>query len=340
MAGQFIHIFVNQGQWLIKFLEHVSENIEASPIISNNLLELYLREENDDATSKEERREKAIALLRKPEAQFDTAHALVLCQMYDFKQGQLQLFERMSLFHEIVQYHMDNNEYDNIIKACKKYAKNDANLWVKALTYFANKDPSHNCKQEILEVLRNVETNNLLPPLQVIKLLSQSSPAYLGLVKSYVTKYIIKEKKEISKNVAELRKLQEEIKKNKEEIKELKSGPKLFQIQKCTRCQLALDLPAVHFLCNHSFHQRCLSDLEGECPNCLEENRAFRNRLRDMDTNAKKHSEFFGQLEKATEGFSVVAKYFGFGLFNKTPSIDADVGLPKLDPNLFKDLKL
>jgi len=140
-----------------------------------------------------------------------------------------------------------------------------------------------------------------------------------------------------------LRKLQDDIKKNKDEIKELKAGPKVFQIQKCTRCQLALELPAVHFLCNHSFHQRCLGDIEQqsiECPVCLEENKVFRNRLKDMDQNAKKHNEFFRQLETATEGFSVVAKYFGFGLFNKTSESAPEMGLPKLDPDLFKDFKL
>jgi len=327
---------------VIKFLEHVTQFGESTPLINNTLLELYLREDDDDTTAKEDRREKALALLKKPEGQYDAGHALVLCQMHDYKQGQLQLLERQMLYNEIVQYHMDNNEYDNIIKACKKYAKTDSNLWVKALTYFANKDPSHNCKTEILEVLKNVETNNLLPPLQVIKLLSQSSPAYLGLIKNYVTKFINKEKKEITQNKRELHKLQEDTKKNKEEIRELKSGPKIFQIQKCTRCQLALDLPAVHFLCNHSFHQRCMGDFEGECPVCIEENRHFRNQLRDMDQNARKQNEFFRKMDTAPEGFSVVAKYFGFGLFNKVPAAPepAEVGLPKLDPDIFKDIKL
>jgi len=130
--------------------------------------------------------------------------------------------------------------------------------------------------------------------------------------------------------VRKLRKHQDETKKNKEEIRELKSGAKIFQIQKCTRCQLALDLPAIHYLCNHSFHQRCLGDVEAECPECAEDNKRHRKLNWDMEQNAKKPNEFFRRMETASDGFTVVADYFGLGLFNKAPTTDGD-GLPTLD---------
>ena len=74
---------------------------------------------------------------------------MVLCKLYDFKAGVLYLYERNRMyaksrttgpwarrqhklmawwcgcngarFTEIVQYYMDNNEYANILAACKKY---------------------------------------------------------------------------------------------------------------------------------------------------------------------------------------------------------------------------
>ena len=42
---QFVHIFVHQTEWLIKFLEYILENRRGSPLIYNTLLELYLRDE-------------------------------------------------------------------------------------------------------------------------------------------------------------------------------------------------------------------------------------------------------------------------------------------------------
>uniref|UniRef100_A0A6B2KXR1 Vacuolar protein sorting-associated protein 11 homolog n=1 Tax=Arcella intermedia TaxID=1963864 RepID=A0A6B2KXR1_9EUKA len=326
IAGQFVNIFVNQTTWLIKFLEHISES-DGTPTIYTTLLELYLR----DGSDKDERREKALSLLRKPEANFDTGHALVLCQMSDFKQGQIILLERLELYDEIIQYYMDNNEYENVLKACKKYAKND--VWIKALTYFANIEPQTHFE----DILRNIEKNNLLPPLRLIKLLSDSSPAKIGLVKNYISKYISKEKNEIAEDSRQLRKNQDETKKNMEEIKELKAGAKLFLLQKCTRCKTALYLPAVHFLCNHSFHQHCVGDDHGdyECAFCVKENKDFANRKRDMEQ--KKQNEFFARLEKSEDGFKLVSDYFGFGLFNKNSSstLDLDQGLPAL-----KDLNL
>lgn len=72
---EFIHIFVNQPEWLTKFLEAVIANENSSPQepIFNTLLELYLSDDMrstntvlDPSTEKQERRQKALALLQNP----------------------------------------------------------------------------------------------------------------------------------------------------------------------------------------------------------------------------------------------------------------------------------
>jgi hypothetical protein len=35
--------------------------------------------------------------------------------------------------------------------------------------------------------------------------------------------------------------------------------PKVFHVTRCAICKAQLDLPAVHFMCNHSYHQRYVS---------------------------------------------------------------------------------
>lgn len=47
-----------------------------------------------------------------------------------------------------------------------------------------------------------------------------------------------------------------ETEKKKAEIEDLGTKPSVFQAQRCQACGLQLDLPTVHFLCKHSFHQR------------------------------------------------------------------------------------
>ena len=90
----------------------------------------------------------------------------------------------------------------------------------------------------------------------------------------------------------------------REEIHELRTSAKMFQTHKCTMCNSPLDLPAVHFLCMHSFHQRCLGDSENECPVCEPDNRQVISVRQNWDKNLHNHEPFFHQLETAQDGFS------------------------------------
>jgi hypothetical protein len=351
---EFIHLFVSQPLWLIEFLEFVVQNGRGTPLIFNTLLELYLKENRGELTNTsqgkittkqpQERSEKIMALLMNPQAKYDEGHALVLCQMHNFKAGILYLYEKMKLYAEIVHYYMEQNDSEQIIKACKKFGDKDPNIWIKALSYFANKDPKEECKAEISEVLMNIERDNLLPPMQVIQILAQSKTATLGLIKEYITKHLEREQRLIEEDQRLIRQYNEETERNKKEIEELRTGARIFQQLKCTNCGLALDLPAVHFLCMHSFHQRCLDENENVCPRCAEEHRNFEQRQLALEENAQDHSEFFRQLEQSPDGFSIVARYFGRGIFNPPTNVPKKEPLQNLDPQLLrldpKDLKL
>eukprot|EP01127_Copromyxa_protea_P023214 TRINITY_DN8636_c0_g1_i2.p1 TRINITY_DN8636_c0_g1~~TRINITY_DN8636_c0_g1_i2.p1 ORF type:complete len:893 (-),score=181.99 TRINITY_DN8636_c0_g1_i2:158-2836(-) len=338
---QFIPLFVNSPDHLIQFLQDVLDKGRATPLLFNTLLDLYLRGDDDETPAiKKQRQEKALELLSNPQANYDTGTALVLCQMQDFKQGQLVLYEKLMLYNEILQHYMDIDDYANVVKTCRKYSKVAPYLWARALVYLTDKDPELNLRQEIIEVLRNIDSNNIFPPNQVIKMLSQGN-AYLGLITSYTSKHIQEQEREISEDTKRIKSYQEETARHRQEIEDLTVGVKKFQFHKCTRCSQVLDLPAVHFLCNHSFHQRCLGENENICPECAEENKDFRNRQRALEENARKHSEFFRQLDTSgnNDGFGIIAKYFGRGVFDKPQQETVEAGvLPTLDPGLFQDL--
>ena len=65
---------------------------------------------------------------------------------------------------QIVRYHMDHSEYDNIIETCKRF-RNEPYLWVQALTYFAQRE--EDCKDHLIQVLDQIDEKNLIPPLLV-----------------------------------------------------------------------------------------------------------------------------------------------------------------------------
>jgi len=102
----------------------------------------------------------------------------------------------------------------------------------------------------------------------------------------------------------------------REEIEELKTTAKIFQHNKCANCSSPLELPAVHFLCLHSFHHRCLFDNDTECPKCAPSTKHVLELIHSHEASAHEHEQFFKKLEGSSDGFSVVAEYFGRGLFN------------------------
>lgn len=148
-------------------------------------------------------------------------------------------------------------------------------------------------------------------------------------------------------------------------------------------CNSPLELPSVHFLCGHSFHQHCFesyAESEAECPTCTPENRKVMDMLRAQEQKRDLHelfnrqvqpykhmqqiiniswhiflillwrwtsginrsSCFYLQLRSSNDGFSVVADYFGRGVFNKLTLITdppgGKAGSGSLEADLQRDL--
>ncbi|CAA2989517.1 vacuolar -sorting-associated 11 homolog [Olea europaea subsp. europaea] len=108
------------------------------------------------------------------------------------------------------------------------------------------------------------------------------------------------------------------------EIQDLRTNARIFQLSKCTACTFTLDLAAVHFMCMHSFHQRCLGDNDKECPECAPEYRAVLEMKKNLEQNSKNRDQFFQQVRTSKNGFSVIAGYFGKGVISKTSNGPAE----------------
>ncbi|CAG8480604.1 10621_t:CDS:10 [Diversispora eburnea] len=366
----FMSLFVDQPNYLIQFLEQVSQkrwggfgsvrkpsqaeiikndanisdesddlNVEESSVddydpeteekkaVWNTLLELYLSEaylpvvlsgkdskgrkygapgtfsvstETDRVKEKLLRKEKALQLLKDNEVAYDTNQALVLCYLAQFDEGIVYLYEKMKMYEEILRFYMAKDNTEKVIQALKRYGAQDQALYPLTLTYFSSSPKTlASSTHELLEILNYIDSHNLLPPLQVVQALSRNSVATLGMVKGYMGKRIESERKESQVDHKLIQSYREETEKRKKEI-----------VNKCTGCRGSLDLPAVHFLCKHSFHQRCLPESDRECPQCAIQNRMIFEIRKSQEINADKHELFFEQLKDADDGFSVVADYF------------------------------
>ncbi|CAB1316601.1 unnamed protein product [Coregonus sp. 'balchen'] len=303
------------------FLEHMME-VEpfSSQGVYDTLLELRLQDwaHEQDPERKKVLQGAALSLLRSDNTVFDKA--LVLCQMHNFKEGVLYLYEKGKLYQQIMHYHMQNEEYGKVVEACKRYGDQEVCLWEQALGYFARKE--ENCKAYISQVLQHIDQNNLMPPLLVVQTLAHNSTATLSVIKDYLINKLQRETQQIEDDERKICQYREETAHLRTEIQELRSSAKIFQKTKCSMCNSPLELPSVHFLCSHSFHQHCFesyAESEAECPTCTPENR---------------------KLHCSNDGFSVVADYFGRGVFNKLTLVTDPPGSKagSLDVDLQRDL--
>ncbi len=91
---------------------------------------------------------------------------------------------------------------------------------------------------------------------------------------------------------------------------------KVFQNSKDALSGGPLELPAVHFLCGHSYNARSLGENDQECPLCAPKFRQTLSIKRSLQAGAKEPDKFFTQLKQSPDGFGVVAEFFGRGMMN------------------------
>ncbi|XP_038694569.1 vacuolar protein-sorting-associated protein 11 homolog [Tripterygium wilfordii] len=251
---------------------------------------------------------------------YDVDLAIILCEMNVFKQGLLFIYEKMKLYKEVIACYMQAHDHEGLIACCKRLGDSgkggDPSLWADLLKYFG--ELGEDCSKEVKEVLTYIERDDILPPVIVLQSLSKNSNLTLSVIKDYIARKLEQESKLIDEDRRAIEKYQEDTLAMRKEIQDLRINARIFQLSKCTACTFTLDLPAVHFMCMHSFHQRCLGDNEKECPECAPEYRAVLEMKRGLEQNSKDQDRFFQQVKSSRDGFSVIADYFGKGLISKT----------------------
>lgn len=232
----------------------------------------------------------------------------------------------MKLYKEVMACYMQDKDYQGLISCCKRLGDSsrggDSSLWADVLQYFGER--GEDCSKEVKEVLIYVEKDNLLPPLIVLQTLAKNPELTLSVVKEYISRQFQQTSQLIEEDRKTIDKYQEETVAMRKEVQDLRTNARIFQLSKCTACTSTLDLPAVHFLCMHSFHQRCLGDNERECPVCAPGNRTLLETKRNLEQTANDHDRFFQLVRNSDDGFSVIAEYFGRGILNKSsqPSVN------------------
>ena len=318
--------FVDHAQEFIVFLESC---IQASNLreedkvdLYTTLFEMYLY----TASSKkdDERKEwegKAKTLVEGQNIPIDTSNVLLLSHLSNFRDGTILVQEQQRLHFDIFRSYTAANDTQGAILALRKYGPEEPALYPAALAYFtSSQEILTEAGEELNTVLKKIDEDGLMAPLQVIQTLSANGVATMGMIKSYLSATIERERQEISTNRRTIETFRADTEAKRSELTSFSTKPVVFQAARCKICNAPLELPVVHFLCKHSFHQRCLSTDEDvheervECPICSSQNQTVRAIRRAQIESAERHDLFKDAIRRSKDGFKVISEWFGRGV--------------------------
>uniref|UniRef100_A0A7N0RJ98 Vacuolar protein sorting-associated protein 11 homolog n=1 Tax=Kalanchoe fedtschenkoi TaxID=63787 RepID=A0A7N0RJ98_KALFE len=211
----FLDIFVHHRQHLMDFLEEYTNKVKDPPAkkdVHNTLLELYFSndlnfpdslaqlsfsdgpEAQSDETllaigegstkskDREESYQKGLRLLKsawpsgQETPQYDAGLAVFLCEMNNFMEGVLYLYEKLKLYKEVMACYMQAHDHEGLIAFCKRLGDSgeggDPTLWADLLKYFG--ELGEDCTKEVKEVLAYIERDDILPPTVFLEALSRN----------------------------------------------------------------------------------------------------------------------------------------------------------------------
>ncbi|KAF2483190.1 vacuolar protein sorting protein-like protein [Neohortaea acidophila] len=325
--------FVDHADEFIVFLEACTESDNVKPEdksdLFTSLFEMYLHKaSNTTGSEKAEWERKARVLIESQSVPIDTSSVLLLSDLEKFRDGTILVSEKQGRRFDVFRSYTTALDTRGAIKALHKYGPEEPQLYPAALAYFTSSpEILEEAGSEVGVVLKKISDDGLMAPLQVIQTLSTNAVATMGLVKEYLSATVEKEKKEISDNRNAIAGYRKDTTNKLQEIDELSSKPTAFNATRCSYCGVTLDLPTVHFLCKHSFHQRCLDTGEGqgvndvECPKCAAENEAVKEIRRAQLERAGKHDLFTLALNQSSDKFGTVSEWFGRGVMDVQPAV-------------------
>ncbi|GAA6048078.1 hypothetical protein JCM3770_000180 [Rhodotorula araucariae] len=297
-------------------------------VVWNTLLELYISPRTGADANADERAQlqaKAIRLLRcREQVPYDETQALLVCTTQGFEDGFVLLYELLGMYEDIVRYWIDAataspsapDHTSRILRALRRYGPTCPSLYRLVLRHLTvSSDLLSRHQADVLDLLDEIDREKVLPPIAVVQLLSAHGNASVGLVREYLKRQLLAEKQEADSDLALIASYRAETTKKSREVVELSdpAAPRIFQVTRCSACGGQLDLPGVHFMCRHSYHQRCLGENESQCPNCARTHGVIREIRRNNEQLRGRHDLFVDEVATADDPFAAVAGAFARG---------------------------
>ncbi|KAH8094673.1 hypothetical protein BXZ70DRAFT_947050 [Cristinia sonorae] len=291
----------------------------------NTLLELYLSyTSSPDTAHATTFADQANKLLKTEHLPYDPTHALILCSTRSFTPGLVLLWERLGMYEDVLRFWMDKHKEGGnpdasaqVIRCLRQYGPEHAHLYPLVLRFLTS-TPELLSKhtKDVVELLEHIDEEGIMPPLAVVQVLTRNGVASVGLVKQWLMTRITDSREQIDTDQKLIESYRMETQNKLKLVDDLADPdhPRVFHVTQCTACKGQLDLPSVHFMCNHSYHQRCLGEHDTECPNCVRNHGMIREIRRNNERLAGQHDVFVSEVKEG--GFGAVATGFSRGIMN------------------------
>lgn len=266
---------------------------------------------------------------------------LCICIYYKYVSGVFYISQNCDLHQFAITELIKKGEIQDLIDFCRLFGNKDPFIWqetlclvVKKLSNITNsKDSDCRLIEHLRVILENVHALKLISPLSILEIFSKYlgcrlSPSLSGeeeetdclsslnfqMVKPILAICLDESNENPSENNKNSLNDINEIYRMKKEIKDLKSMPKLLNTSRCNQCHLPLELPIVHFLCDHSFHRYCLLQ-QDQCPVCSSDQHTKIKLLKQRENQQMNKEQFFKFIKGDTD------HSLGFGHISKSLSV-------------------
>lgn len=259
---QLMRVFINHPNELYFFLkEFIERNVmtntidQVTKVVWTTMIELCvtIKKDEDEATK----------YFKMANGKFDSEQLLLIFKAEDCRYGKILLYEHIQYYQELIRIALNAE----IPIFCDKFGQNDENMYRLGLAKLSHLKDAENLKK-LIDVIAKKDGIPILAAHQILK---KYGFATFGILKPLAKATYERKQNHIHELQENYSKMEKDVSNSEDQTNALTYDHFIAKQTRCSGCHQAIDLPAKHFLCGHSFHLRCLGDDLTKCAVCKEE---------------------------------------------------------------------
>ena len=295
---KIIQIFMVSDKYFKIFFDKIDAyGIEYDEKIIQRRIELFLEEKDENYKLNILKMLKDKKYMNK----FNKENLMILFKYNKFKEGINMLKEISNQKQDLIQFYIENKNYDKLIEIIDNIILNNEKIEEKNINDKFNPDLSFiviilkffisqknkNADKKVDIYIKNIlnkisNSSELFFAHDFIKILYELNNEFsLDDLNIYINNVINKENLSLSTALYHLKEINKSLEKTEKDIHSIKTEAIKFKLNKCNYCNMTINFPCVFFYCGHSFHQTCLNGIKNnineikeinndkiKCPRC------------------------------------------------------------------------